>query len=297
MDLQYLFQFKLCIFGKNINHPQLYIGFENLIVSINNSNSFIGFFDEYGKYKFSTALFLSNSKRMTQICLILDNLIYTYQQMSKSIKVFNIHGYHKFNITLKKNNDKIIHILKINHGLNDFFYVINIMNSNIYVFNRQGEYQFKFKKNNSIFEKKPQFREICFGLNNLIYVYDKMNHCIQIYNQFGEYQSHFDPKTLNLSGLFFSKLNNLLFFCDRYNHRIKIFDPYGHFLFQFGLKGSKEGEFKCPTQLFFLNNLLYIYDYYNDRVQVFQFLKHQNLYQILFNQLNKKISSSCLNFK
>ncbi len=61
-----------------------------------------------------------------------------------------------------------------------------------------------------------------------------------------------------------------LFVCDMMNHRVQVFNLDGKYLGEIGKRGSKDGEFLCPTGVAVdKNGKVYVADKYNNRVQVF----------------------------
>ena len=56
-------------------------------------------------------------------------------------------------------------------------------------------------------------------------------------------------------GIAISK-SNKLFVCESGNHRIRVFDTNLKFTFDFGKKGSDEGEMGCPNDLYPLTLLV-----------------------------------------
>ncbi|EDO33419.1 predicted protein, partial [Nematostella vectensis] len=71
-------------------------------------------------------------------------------------------------------------------------------------------------------------------------------------------------------GVAFDKKGNRLLVCDMTNQRIQVFNPDGKFIMQFGKKGKKKGQLRCPLGLAVLSsgNLLVV-DKDNGRLQVF----------------------------
>ena len=54
------------------------------------------------------------------------------------------------------------------------------------------------------------------------------------------------------------------------NHCVSVFTREGKFITSFGKKGSKEGEFDCPSGLAIdSDGVLYVCDFNNRRVQLF----------------------------
>jgi sugar lactone lactonase YvrE len=79
-------------------------------------------------------------------------------------------------------------------------------------------------------------------------------------------QGEFD----NPSGLAVDESGGRLYVADPRNHRIRVYGTSdGEFLFEFGQRGSEEGEMNFPTNLFVSNRKLYITDTGNFRIQIF----------------------------
>jgi len=94
------------------------------------------------------------------------------------------------------------------------------------------------------------------------------------------YVSKFDASGKNLlsigedklarpTGLACDKLNKRIYVADSQGHKIHVFSEQGQWLFEFGGKGSNEGEFNSPTYLALANKKLFVSDTLNARIQVF----------------------------
>ena len=72
------------------------------------------------------------------------------------------------------------------------------------------------------------------------------------------------------TGLALSRTNRLLYVVDTQKHQISVFNETGEPRFSFGSRGTAEGEFNFPTNIFTdSRGQVYVTDFLNFRVQIF----------------------------
>jgi len=72
------------------------------------------------------------------------------------------------------------------------------------------------------------------------------------------------------TGLALSRTNRLLYVVDTQKHRISVYNEAGEPCFNFGSRGTAEGEFNFPTNIFIdSRGRVYVTDFLNFRVQMF----------------------------
>ena len=111
--------------------------------------------------------------------------------------------------------------------------------------------------------------DISADVHGNIYVIDNTNSCIQVFSDSGVFLHSFgsnklsDPWGVCVSGQY-------VYVSDTDKYCVSVFTTAGVYVTSFGHRGSKEGEFSLPCDLYInKNGFLYVCDYSNNRIQCF----------------------------
>ena len=97
---------------------------------------------------------------------------------------------------------------------------------------------------------------------NRIFVFDPKGKFLRVIGQPGDF--------VRVAGIALSPFNNLLYVVDSGGHKVLAFDMDGLKKFEFGQRGSGEGQFNFPTHIAVdQNGQVYVSDSLNFRIQVF----------------------------
>ena len=119
--------------------------------------------------------------------------------------------------------------------------------------------------------------DIAFGRDGMWAGADFSNNCVWIFDSKDELVRKFGSKGVGNGefscnsplGIAFDA-NNHLYVTDQYNHRVQRFNINGMYLFQFGAKGSANGQLQNPLGILVHNGKLYVSEHGNHRISVFQ---------------------------
>ncbi|MDH5431945.1 MAG: fibronectin type III domain-containing protein [Nitrosopumilus sp.] len=177
------------------------------------------------------------------------------------------------------------------------FFVVDVGNKRIQVFDDDGEFQFKFGSSNSGVDEylgsatgvviQESTREILVSNieTDSISVFDSTGNYMFEFNSFNGNDDFKNPTHMVIDNS-----NQILYVSDSGNDRIVIFElvtgttcPSGTdevvdgvcFVEEFGTTGNEDGEFDDPNGLAYdsVNDLLYVADSDNDRIQVFEMVE------------------------
>ncbi len=105
---------------------------------------------------------------------------------------------------------------------------------------------------------------------NRIYVTDSMSKVLKVYDMKGVLLSKIDKVFQRPTGIAVDSQTGRIYVVDTLLHKVFIFDRNGKQLGSFGKRGSNDGEFNYPTNIFInKDGLVYVSDSMNFRVQVF----------------------------
>ena len=176
---------------------------------------------------------------------------------------------------------------------NDFFYDADTDNHRIQVFDKNGNFLYKFgtycNMNTGESCTDPDGDgPLEIGDGQMYYPYslridnhgnvvvaDRDNHRIQVFDKNGNFLFKFGSMGV-LDGQFNAPYDvainskDEIIVADAFNRRIQVFDDEGKFLYKFGEAGKQNSQFNVPFSVAVdKNDLLYVSDIYNHRIQVF----------------------------
>ena len=154
---------------------------------------------------------------------------------------------------------------------NNNIIVSDTYNHRIQIFDDQGQYLHQFGEKGNLNHQLDRPHGLSIDSDGNIIVADSNNKSIKIFTLDGQFL-----RTIGEEGSFIDPAHciqhgNYFIVSENGDHCIKVLDKQGEFLYNFGMKGAGDGEFKSPHCLSVdkAGHLL-VCDAQNDRVQVFK---------------------------
>jgi len=154
-------------------------------------------------------------------------------------------------------------------------YVINRKTDEIYAFEQNGSFAFRFGGKGSGNGKFQLITDIFFQ-GEKIYLTDAQAIPVQVFTSLGKYLYSFGKHGQGAEDFSFPQAVSVdryqrIWVADAFRHRVRVYNQKGNFLFGFGSYGTEAGRFCFPVDLDFDGqDRIYILEKSGNRFQVFQ---------------------------
>ncbi len=154
-------------------------------------------------------------------------------------------------------------------------YVINRKTDEIYAFEQNGSFAFRFGGKGSGNGKFQLITDIFFQGDKL-YLTDAQGIPVQVFTSLGKYLYSFGKHGQSAEDFSFPQAISVdryqrIWVADAFRHRVRVYNQKGNFLFGFGSYGMEAGKFCFPVDLDFDGqDRIYILEKSGNRFQVFQ---------------------------
>ena len=187
------------------------------------------------------------------------------------VSVFSSDGTHLRSFGSEgRNNGEFLWLRGVAFDKHGNIIVADCGNNRIQVLSGNGKFLSKFGEKGSQDHQLRGPEGVSLTSNGDIIVVDRSSKFIKIFSSSGECLHLFGGEYSFVDPLHCIQQGEYFIVSDFGDNCIKLFDLKGNFLFQFGMKGNRDGEFNQPAFMSVnKEGLLMVCDYSNNRVQVF----------------------------
>ena len=163
------------------------------------------------------------------------------------------------------------HPTGIAFGKDRNIYVADNRNNRIQIFNEEGRYLSMFGGEGSLVSQLKNPCGLSLDSNGNIIVVDGGNKFIKIFSADGKFLTKIGGPSSFSAPIHCVQSGDYLIVSDTCDHSVKVFTREGYYKYQFGTRGTGNGEFMHPYCLSVTKSgHVLVCDYFNYRVQVFE---------------------------
>ena len=163
------------------------------------------------------------------------------------------------------------HPTGIAFGKDRNIYVADNRNNRIQIFNEEGRYLSMFGGEGSLDSQLKNPCGLSLDSNGNIIVVDGGNKFIKIFSPDGKFLTKIGGPSSFSAPIHCVQSGDYLIVSDTFDHSVKVFTREGYYKYQFGTRGTGNGEFMHPYCLSVTKSgHVLVCDYFNYRVQVFE---------------------------
>ncbi len=258
---------------------------ENIIYVADSLNARIAAFNMQGKFLFKfdkTGTGKSKGKLRNPSYVEVnpvDGNVYVTDPTHASVFIYNKTG--KFIRTYVPNKNKKFPWVPLGMAFDDDanFYVADKGLNRVVKFSSTAKRLLSIGKHGQVLEKiteKPGQlyfpNTVAIASNGDVYVSDGNNQRVQIFDKKGKFKKIITVKGMPRGIAIVEGGSSAgLYVVNTFEHKVQVFNKDGEEIFNFGVLGQGEAEFRYPNDLEIKGNRLYIVDRENSRIQVWRF--------------------------